>query len=39
MTSRKKEKVSSLSGIDKKLVHKFARLAKKSKTVTSLKVK
>ena len=39
MASKKKEKKNSLQGIDKKLLKDFANVAKKSKTVTSFKVR
>jgi hypothetical protein len=39
MTSKKKEKKNCLKEIDKKLLDKFASLAKKSKTVTSFKAR
>ena len=39
MQSKKKEKKNSLQGIDKKLLKEFANIAKKSKTVTSFKVR
>ncbi len=39
MASKGKEKKSSLEGIDKKLLKKFAHVAKKSKTVTSFKAR
>ncbi len=39
MASKKKEKKSSLEGIDRKLLKQFANAGKKSKTVTSLKVR
>lgn len=39
MTSKKKEKKNSLQEIDKKLLNKFANVAKKSKTVTSIKIR
>jgi hypothetical protein len=39
MSSKKKEKKNSLEGIDKKLLKQFANVAKKSKTVTSFKVR
>jgi hypothetical protein len=39
MSSKKREKKNSLEGIDKKLLKQFANVAKKSKTVTSFKVR
>lgn len=39
MASKKKKEKNSLEGIDKNLLKKFSKLAKKSKTVTSFKTR